>query len=45
MVDYEDFPADAPPYTSFFGVMGITAAMSFCGESGEVSLSITSLHM
>ncbi|XP_041358722.1 V-type proton ATPase 16 kDa proteolipid subunit-like [Gigantopelta aegis] len=26
----DEFPADAPPYTSFFGVMGITAAMSFC---------------
>ena len=24
---------EAPPYTSFFGVVGVTAAMSFCGKS------------
>lgn len=29
MADNE-FSADAPPYSSFFGVMGVTAAMAFC---------------
>ncbi|ESP03656.1 hypothetical protein LOTGIDRAFT_224185 [Lottia gigantea] len=26
----DGFDANAPPYTSFFGVMGVTSAMAFC---------------
>ena len=27
-----EYNMDSPPYAPFFGVMGVTAAMSFCGE-------------
>ena len=26
---------EAPPYTSFFGIVGVTAAMSFCGKCAD----------
>ncbi|XP_046325799.1 V-type proton ATPase 16 kDa proteolipid subunit c-like [Haliotis cracherodii] len=26
----DEYSADAPPYASFFGVMGVTSAMAFC---------------
>lgn len=28
----DEYSADAPPYASFFGVMGVTSAMAFCGK-------------
>lgn len=39
--DYVYHP-DAPPYTSFFGIVGVTAAMSFCGECNNMPVHYNS---